>query len=113
MGAKMADNVATLSSRRAAKEVAARVSRLRPDRKGKAIIAGHFEQDTSFALHEAVGILGRQMRMRITIQDALGMALRLWFLKAGLGVPDELKELPRLPCRSAGAKSRASNPAAG
>ena len=104
-------NVQTLPPRRAVKSAArAATSRARPDRVDKSIIAGHFERDTSLALHEAIGIIGRQMHTRLTIQDGLGLALRLFFQKAGLEVPDELKELPRLPCRTA--KVRGHNAAA-
>jgi hypothetical protein len=55
------------------------------------MIAGHFDADVSFALHEQCGKLTRQQGQRVTVQQALAEALADWFTKHGATVPDGLK----------------------
>ena len=56
------------------------------------MIAGHFEADVSFAIHEQCGKLTRQRGQRVTVQQALAEALADWFTKHGATPPDGLKE---------------------
>ena len=83
----------------------------RPDRHGKRLLAGHFEPDTYFALHELLAQIGRQTGVRLTVQDAIGASLRLFFQKYGLEIPEELKQVSRPPCRVARPKSGQPDPA--
>jgi len=39
------------------------------------MIAGHFEADVSFAVHELCGKLTRQQGQRVTVQQAIAEAL--------------------------------------
>jgi hypothetical protein len=54
------------------------------------MIAGHFEADVSFAIHELCGKLTRQLGQRVTVQQALAEALADWFTKHGAAPPDGL-----------------------
>jgi hypothetical protein len=59
--------------------------------RGKLVmIAGHFDPDVSFAMHELCGKLTRQRGQRLTVQQALGEALADWFVKHGATPPDGL-----------------------
>jgi hypothetical protein len=51
------------------------------------MIAGHFEADVSFAVHELCGKLTRQQGQRVTVQQAIAEALGLWFEKHGATPP--------------------------
>jgi hypothetical protein len=66
-------------------------SRRQPGRTKTVMIAGHFDADVSFALHEQCGKLTRQQGQRVTVQQALTEALADWFTKHGATVPDGLK----------------------
>jgi hypothetical protein len=55
------------------------------------MIAGHFEADVSFAIHELCGKLTRQRGQRVTVQQVLAEALGDWFSKHGATPPDGLK----------------------
>jgi hypothetical protein len=55
------------------------------------MIAGHFEADVSFAIHELCGKLTRQRGQRVTVQQVLAEALGDWFRKHGATPPDGLK----------------------
>ena len=81
---------------------------IRPDRKGKRIIAGHFTADTTFALQELLGQIGRQTGQRVTVQEAIGMGLALIFRRYRVEPPNELKPLTPPPCPRA--KSKTSDP---
>lgn len=63
-----------------------------PSRIKTVMIAGHFDPDVSFAIHELCGKLTRQQGRRVTVQTALADALTLWFEKNGAIPPDALKE---------------------
>ena len=73
----------------APEEPAAR--RRQPSRKQTVMIAGHFEADVSFAIHELCGKLTRQRGKRVTVQQVLGEALADWFTKHGATPPDGLQ----------------------
>src|SRR4051794_19333510 len=62
-----------------------------PSRVKTVMIAGHFDPDVSFALHEQCGKLTRQQGQRVTVQQVLAEALADWFEKHGAAVPDGLK----------------------
>jgi hypothetical protein len=64
--------------------------RRQPSRVKTVMIAGHFEADVSFAIHELCGKLTRQQGQRVTVQQALAEALELWFEKHGATPPDGL-----------------------
>jgi hypothetical protein len=64
--------------------------RRQPSRTKTVMIAGHFEGDVSFAMHELLGKLTRQEGRRVTMQQALAEALTLWFEKNGATPPDGL-----------------------
>jgi len=64
--------------------------RRQPSRAKTVMIAGHFEADVSFAIHELCGKLTRQQGQRVTVQTALAEALTLWFEKHGATPPDGL-----------------------
>jgi hypothetical protein len=66
--------------------------RRQPGRIKTVMIAGHFEPDVSFAIHEQCGKLTRQRGQRVTVQQALAEALADWFTKNGATPPDGLKE---------------------
>jgi hypothetical protein len=55
------------------------------------MVAGHFDADVSFALHELCGTLTRQRGQRFAVQQALAEALSDWFTKHGATPPDGLK----------------------
>ena len=65
--------------------------RRQPGRAKTVMVAGHFEADVSFALHELCGKLTRQRGQRFTVQQALAEALSDWFAKHGATPPDGLK----------------------
>ena len=65
--------------------------RRQPSRVKTVMIAGHFEADVSFAIHELCGKLTRQQGQRVTVQQALAEALADWFTKHGATPPDGLK----------------------
>jgi hypothetical protein len=65
--------------------------RRQPSRTKTVMIAGHFEADVSFAVHEQCGKLTRQRGERLTVQDALAEALTDWFTKHGATPPNGLK----------------------
>jgi hypothetical protein len=75
----------------AAPEAAPRRRRRQPSRTKTVMIAGHFEPDVSFAVHEQCGKLTRQRGERVTVQDALAEALADWFTKHGATPPNGLK----------------------
>ena len=68
-------------------------SRRQPSRAKTVMIAGHFEADVSFAVHELCGKLTRQKGQRVTVQQALAEALADWFAKHGAKPPKGLDEL--------------------
>jgi hypothetical protein len=74
-----------------APEPAATTRRRQPSRTKTVMIAGHFEDDVSFAIHELCGKLTRQQGQRVTVQKALAEALGDWFTKHGATPPDGLK----------------------
>jgi hypothetical protein len=55
------------------------------------MVAGHFDADVSFAMHELCGKLTRQEGRRVTVQQALAEGLTLWFEKHGAPPPEGLK----------------------
>lgn len=61
-----------------------------PSRVKTVMIAGHFDADVSFAVHELCGKLTRQKGQRVTVQNALAEGLILWFEKHGAPPPDGL-----------------------
>jgi hypothetical protein len=63
-----------------------------PGRAKTVMIAGHFDPDVSFAVHELCGKLTRQNGKRVTVQQALAEALGDWFTKHGAPAPDALAE---------------------
>jgi len=65
--------------------------RRQPSRTKTVMIAGHFEADVSFAIHELCGKLTRQRGQRVTVQQVLAEALGDWFNKHGATPPDGLK----------------------
>jgi hypothetical protein len=65
--------------------------RRQPSRTKSVMIAGHFEPDVSFAIHELCGKLTRQRGQRVTVQQILAEALADWFIKHGATPPDGLK----------------------
>jgi hypothetical protein len=65
--------------------------RRQPGRAKTVMVAGHFDADVSFALHELCGKLTRQRGQRFTVQQALAEALSDWFAKHGATPPDGLK----------------------
>src|SRR3954469_20893474 len=69
--------------------------RRQPSREKTVMIAGHFEGDVSFALHELLGKLTRQQGKRMTMQQAIAEALTLFFEKHGATPPDGLTETDR------------------
>jgi hypothetical protein len=64
--------------------------RRQPSRAKTVMIAGHFEADVSFAVHELCGKLTRQQGQRVTVQQALAEALADWFIKHGAMPPEGL-----------------------
>jgi hypothetical protein len=62
-----------------------------PSRAKTVMIAGHFEADVSFAIHELCGKLTRQRGQRMTVQQVLAEALGDWFSKHGATPPDGLR----------------------
>ena len=66
-------------------------SRRPPSRTKTIMIAGHFEADVSFAIHEQCGKLTRQRGQRVTVQQALAEALADWFAKHGATPPEGLQ----------------------
>ena len=66
-------------------------TRRQPSRAKTVMIAGHFEADVSFAMHELCGKLTRQRGQRFTVQQALAEALTDWFVKQGATPPEGLK----------------------
>ena len=65
--------------------------RRQPSRTKTVMIAGHFEADVSFAIHEQCGKLTRQRGQRVTVQQVLAEALADWFTKHGATPPDGLR----------------------
>ncbi len=61
--------------------------RRQPSRAKTVMVAGHFDADVSFALHELCGKLTRQQGQRVTVQQALAEALADWFTKHGATPP--------------------------
>jgi hypothetical protein len=61
-----------------------------PSRRSTRMIAGHFDPDVSLALQELLATVSRKQRKRVTVQDALTEALRLYFEKHGATPPDAL-----------------------
>ena len=68
-------------------------TRRQPSRIKTVMIAGHFEADVSFAVHELCGKLTRQKGQRVTVQQALAESLSDWFIKHGATPPEGLKSL--------------------
>jgi hypothetical protein len=64
--------------------------RRQPNRTKTVMIAGHFDPDVSFAIHEQCGKLTRQRGQRVTVQQVLTEALADWFVKHGAEPPDGL-----------------------
>ena len=67
--------------------------RRQPSRAKTVMIAGHFDADVSFAVHELCGKLTRQKGQRVTVQQALAESLIDWFTKHGATPPDGLSSL--------------------
>lgn len=67
--------------------------RRQPGRAKTVMIAGHFDADVSFAVHELCGKLTRQKGQRVTVQQALAESLSDWFTKYGATPPEGLKSL--------------------
>jgi hypothetical protein len=67
--------------------------RRQPSRAKTVMIAGHFDADVSYAVHELCGKLTRQMGQRVTVQQALAEALADWFAKHGATPPEGLDSL--------------------
>lgn len=67
--------------------------RRQPSRAKTVMIAGHFDPDVSFAVHELCGKLTRQKGQRVTIQQALAESLADWFTKHGAIPPEGLESL--------------------
>ena len=67
--------------------------RRQPSRAKTVMIAGHFDADVSFALHELCGKLTRQKGQRVTVQQALAESLADWFTKHGATPPEGLDTL--------------------
>lgn len=65
--------------------------RRQPSRAKTVMIAGHFDADVSFALHELCGRLTRQKGQRVTVQQALAESLADWFAKHGAAAPEGLQ----------------------
>jgi hypothetical protein len=74
-----------------AAEAAPPSRRRQPSRAKTVMIAGHFEADVSFAIHELCGKLTRQRGQRVTVQQVLAEALGDWFSKHNATPPDGLK----------------------
>lgn len=64
--------------------------RRQPSRAKTVMIAGHFDADVSFAVHELCGKLTRQKGQRVTVQQALAESLADWFIKHGATPPGGL-----------------------
>ena len=64
-----------------------------PSRVKTVMIAGHFDADVSFAVHELRGKLTRQKGQRVTVQQALAESLADWFTKHGAKPPEGLDSL--------------------
>lgn len=64
--------------------------RRQPSRAKTVMIAGHFDADVSFAVHELCGKLTRQKGQRVTVQQALAESLSDWFTKHGVMPPEGL-----------------------
>jgi hypothetical protein len=64
--------------------------RRQPGRAKTVMIAGHFDADVSFAIHEQCGRLTRQRGQRVTVQQVLAEALADWFAKHGATPPEGL-----------------------
>jgi hypothetical protein len=62
-----------------------------PSRVKAVMIAGHFDPDVSFAVHELCGKLTRQKGQRVTVQSVLAEALADWFVKNGATPPEGLE----------------------
>jgi hypothetical protein len=62
--------------------------RRQPSRAKTIMVAGHFDADVSFAMHELCGKLTRQRGERFTVQQALAEALADWFKKHGTALPE-------------------------
>lgn len=67
--------------------------RRQPSRAKTVMIAGHFDADVSFAVHELCGKLTRQKGQRVTVQQALAESLADWFIKHGATPPEGLDSL--------------------
>ena len=67
--------------------------RRQPSRDKTVMIAGHFDADVSFAVHELCGKLTRQKGHRVTVQQALAESLSDWFTKHGATPPEGLDSL--------------------
>src|SRR3954454_10021660 len=55
--------------------------RRQPGRAKTVMVAGHFEGEVSFAMHELCGKLSRQKGQRYAVQHALAEAFADWFVK--------------------------------
>lgn len=64
-----------------------------PGRAKTVMIAGHFDADVSFAVHELCGKLTRQKGQRVTVQQVLAESLNDWFIKHGATPPEGLNPL--------------------
>ena len=73
-----------------APEPASDTRRRQPSRAKTVMIAGHFDADVSFAVHELCGKLTRQKGQRVTVQQALAESLTDWFIKHETTPPDGL-----------------------
>lgn len=71
----------------------ATTKRRQPSRAKTVMIAGHFDADVSFAVHELCGKLTRQKGQRVTVQQALAESLEDWFIKHGAIPPQGLDSL--------------------
>ena len=67
--------------------------RRQPGRQKTVMIAGHFDADVSFAVHELCGKLTRQKGQRVTVQQALAESLEDWIIKHGAIPPPGLDSL--------------------
>ena len=74
-------------------EPEAEARRRQPSRAKTVMIAGHFDADVSFAVHELCGKLTRQKGQRVTVQQALAESLADWFTKHGATPPEGLDSL--------------------
>jgi len=67
--------------------------RRQPSRVKTVMIAGHFDADVSYAVHELCGKMTRQKGQRVTVQQALAESLADWFIKHGATPLESLDSL--------------------